>query len=138
MTALKNAATLLDVPVDRLAESLIATNTVIQGEKIRRPYSTAQAYDCRDALSKTLYASLFGWIVSSINEMLAPELHQKRIAGGRPGRAQAAAPAYEIGLGIFFKKNVSRNYFITVFKKIIKLFRGSGYFWIRKLQEQQL
>ncbi len=47
---------------------------------------------------QALYGSLFGWIVGRINEMLAPELHQKKIAGGRPGKALSAAPAYEIGV----------------------------------------
>ncbi len=58
---------------------------------------------------------MFGWIVSSINEMLAPELHQKRLAGGRPGRAQAVAPTYEIGvLDIFGFENFKTNSFEQV------------------------
>lgn len=70
---------------------------------------------CVAADGQALYGSLFGWIVNSVNEMLAPELHQKRIAGGRPGRAQAVAPTYEIGvLDIFGFENFKNNSFEQV------------------------
>lgn len=109
---LAHAATLLDVPVDRLTTALLGTNTITRGETIRRLFTRAQASDAKDALIKALYGSLFGWIVTSINEMLAPELHQKRLAGGRPGRALAAAPALEIGvLDIFGFENFTTNGF---------------------------
>jgi myosin heavy subunit len=33
-----------------------------------------QAYDVKDAFVKSIYGRVFGWIVSHINEMLAPGL----------------------------------------------------------------
>ncbi len=50
--ALRNAATLLDVPADRLESALLGINTITRGETIRRLYTRAQAGDCKDALIK--------------------------------------------------------------------------------------
>eukprot|EP00045_Choanoeca_perplexa_P014765 m.175694 g.175694 ORF g.175694 m.175694 type:complete len:1225 (+) comp16788_c0_seq1:101-3775(+) len=109
---LQTAAEFLGVEAADLEEVLLGLNTVTRGEHIRRLYKCDQAYDCRDALAKALYGSMFGYIVQRVNEMLSPELTQLKRAKGRPGAAQREAPAYEIGvLDIFGFENFTVNSF---------------------------
>lgn len=74
--ALETAAGLLKTSADELEHVLLGFDTVTRGEEIRRLYNKDQAYDCRDALAKALYASMFGYIVQRVNELLSPELQQ--------------------------------------------------------------
>ena len=110
--ALGHVAELLNVPLDELTSVLLGFDTVTRGEAIRRLYTKHQSYDCRDALAKALYGSLFGWVVQNVNERLSPQLASLRRTGGRPGAAKREGPSYEIGvLDIFGFENFKTNSF---------------------------
>ncbi|XP_030623933.1 myosin-IIIb-like [Chanos chanos] len=71
---LKASAGQFGVQEDELFRSLTCTMSVTRGEAIKRLHSQQQAEDARDSIAKVVYGRVFGWIVSKINELLAPKL----------------------------------------------------------------
>ncbi|XP_015221377.2 myosin-IIIb [Lepisosteus oculatus] len=71
---LKAAAGQFGVQEEELLKSLICTMSVTRGESIRRYHNQQQAEDARDSIAKVAYGRVFGWIVSKINELLAPNV----------------------------------------------------------------
>ncbi|MGH0161614.1 UNVERIFIED_CONTAM: hypothetical protein FKN15_007053 [Acipenser sinensis] len=69
---LKAAAGQFGVQEEELVKCLICTTSVTRGESIKRNHSQQQAEDARDSIAKVAYGRVFGWIVSKINELLAP------------------------------------------------------------------
>ncbi|CAL1540613.1 unnamed protein product [Lymnaea stagnalis] len=94
---LKTAASLLGISRDELESSLTCMVTWTKGEQVKRNYNKEMAEDARDAMAKTLYGRLFGWIVNKINCLLAPEDQRESLLS-------------EIGiLDIFGFEDFSRN-----------------------------
>jgi len=60
------------VDQDLLETCLISNYRITRGERVVSLKNIAQANDCRDALAKSLYERLFGWIVRLINNLLQP------------------------------------------------------------------
>lgn len=63
-------ATLLGVPKEALEKALVERSYTTLGETAHIPRSPAEAEDARDALSKGLYAGLFGFLRNAINAVL--------------------------------------------------------------------
>uniref|UniRef100_A0A8C5LRG7 Myosin-IIIb-like n=1 Tax=Leptobrachium leishanense TaxID=445787 RepID=A0A8C5LRG7_9ANUR len=96
---LKAAAGQLGVEEEDLLNCLVCTVSMTRGESIRRLHSKQQAEDSRDSIARVVYARMFGWIVTKVNELLLGDLDMK-------------ADMQEIGiLDIFGFENFSVNRF---------------------------
>jgi myosin V len=65
--SLKYAAKLLGVDEDQLRCALTQRIVIARGESIMTRLTTDKASDARDALAKTVYGSLFLWVVDQVN-----------------------------------------------------------------------
>ncbi|XP_061172927.1 myosin-IIIb-like [Saccostrea echinata] len=77
---IKMAAKVLGIGGGELIGTLTNMVTFTRGEQVKRHYTKAMAEDARDAMSKSLYGRLFGWIVNKINQLLA----QREQSGNEP------------------------------------------------------
>ncbi|XP_051971635.1 myosin-IIIb-like [Xyrauchen texanus] len=71
---LKATADQFGVQEEDLLKSLTCTTSMTRGEAIQRLHNQQQAEDARDSIAKLAYGRVFGWIVSKINEQLAPRV----------------------------------------------------------------
>ncbi|KAM4614897.1 myosin-IIIb [Polymixia lowei] len=74
MAWLKATAGQFGVQQEELFKSLTCTLSVTRGEAICRQHNQQQAEDARDSIAKVAYGRVFGWIVSKVNELLAPNV----------------------------------------------------------------
>jgi myosin-9 len=77
MAQLKVVSDLLKVRMETLTAALTTRKNMARGEVLIIPYSIEEATGNRDAMAKSLYASLFDWMVEKMNRALAT----------KPGRA---------------------------------------------------
>merc|ERR1719393_821800 len=70
MDQLKRTADLLGVDVDKIAFALTKRVVVARGEEIQTELTLDKAQDARDALAKTIYGSLFLWVVAQVNKSI--------------------------------------------------------------------
>ncbi|KAK2154661.1 hypothetical protein LSH36_261g02057 [Paralvinella palmiformis] len=73
--ALRNAATLLGVEPDEMKQALVsrvmqASRGGVKGTAIMVPLKVGEAQNARDALAKAVYARLFDYIVTRVNQAL--------------------------------------------------------------------
>uniref|UniRef100_A0ABM0MDR2 Unconventional myosin-XV-like n=1 Tax=Saccoglossus kowalevskii TaxID=10224 RepID=A0ABM0MDR2_SACKO len=68
---IKLAAKLLQLPQDLLSRAVTYRLTETRDEQILTPLTYEQACDARDAISKSLYARLFTWLVERINSIIS-------------------------------------------------------------------
>ncbi|OQR96927.1 myosin-like protein [Achlya hypogyna] len=64
---LTTAARLLGIPLTDLEQVLTHRSVVVGREVIAKPMTCDQARDCRDAVAKSLYSTMFTWLVDQIN-----------------------------------------------------------------------
>ncbi|XP_062521055.1 unconventional myosin-IXa-like isoform X2 [Corticium candelabrum] len=77
MAQLKVVSDLLKVRLETLTAALTTRKNMARGETVIIPYSKDEAVGNRDAMAKSLYASLFDWMVAQMNKALT----------AKPGRA---------------------------------------------------
>jgi myosin heavy subunit len=101
---------LLQIDERQLRDALCFSMLYMKDETVKRHYHMAQAIDNRDAMAKTLYGRLFGWIVFNINKLLAPQ--KEKAKGPVARRPNSDAKPGIIGiLDIFGFEHFAENRF---------------------------
>jgi myosin-5 len=70
MDALERTCSLIGVDTEKMTLALTQRVVVARGEEIKTELTPDRAHDARDALCKTIYSSLFLWVVDQVNQSI--------------------------------------------------------------------
>lgn len=70
-SVLERTAQLLGLDQAEIEEGLLFETMITRGETIKKTNTCDKCSDVRDALAKTVYGRIFGWIVSHINTLMS-------------------------------------------------------------------
>jgi myosin V len=113
---LHKACELMGYAPETLQETLCITRTTIKGKEILTNNSVVSALEVRDRLSKTLYYSLFKWILSEINFVLSEEGDRE---GEGEDQTQSSISSWIGILDIFGFENIQQNSLEQLCKSVV-------------------